>query len=403
MDARITNLRASEAALVDIMERARRIDDVLAVQLRLEDVRGQIEQLEAQRSHLADQAALSTLSVTWFTPVAAVTAAQAGWDPGTSWTPPWRRRWPLQGLAGVAIWLAVVAVPLLGPPLLLAMLARPPAATPPGIVAGSAGDGGAPVPTACRPSPARSPAAASSDTRPDAWPSRRALRHHRRSPTAGRSRPMRFALMTEPQQGYSYQDLLDAALAAEEAGFETFFRSDHYTSFPGRPVCPPRMPGRRWQVSPATRGASAWAPWSPRSPSASRAPCQDRGHRGRDERRTGGGRGGCRLERGRARPAGHPLPGEGRRVDRLEESLRILRGLWDEPDGWTFEGRHYQVRGSLFRPRGRRPHLIVGGTGKPRSIRLAAPFADEYDISSSTPAEVRDINARLDEACEHGP
>jgi len=44
---------------------------------------------------------------------------------------------------------------------------------------------------------------------------------------------MRFALMTEPQQGYSYQDILDTALAAEDAGFETFFRSDHYLSFPG--------------------------------------------------------------------------------------------------------------------------------------------------------------------------
>ncbi len=61
LDARIANLRASEAALVEIMDRAGRIEDVLAVQMRLEEVRGQIEQLEAQRAHLADQAALSTL------------------------------------------------------------------------------------------------------------------------------------------------------------------------------------------------------------------------------------------------------------------------------------------------------------------------------------------------------
>ena len=49
---------------------------------------------------------------------------------------------------------------------------------------------------------------------------------------------MRFALMTEPQQGYSYQDILDMALAAERLGFETFFRSDHYSSFPGEPDLP---------------------------------------------------------------------------------------------------------------------------------------------------------------------
>ena len=49
---------------------------------------------------------------------------------------------------------------------------------------------------------------------------------------------MRFALMTEPQQGYSYQDILDTALAAERLGFETFFRSDHYSSFPGQDDLP---------------------------------------------------------------------------------------------------------------------------------------------------------------------
>ena len=44
---------------------------------------------------------------------------------------------------------------------------------------------------------------------------------------------MRFALMTEPQQGLSYEEILAIARTAEEAGFEAFFRSDHYTSFPG--------------------------------------------------------------------------------------------------------------------------------------------------------------------------
>ena len=49
---------------------------------------------------------------------------------------------------------------------------------------------------------------------------------------------MRFALMTEPQQGYSYQDILDMAPPLRRLGFETFFRSDHYSSFPGRADLP---------------------------------------------------------------------------------------------------------------------------------------------------------------------
>ena len=100
------------------------------------------------------------------------------------------------------------------------------------------------------------------------------------------------------------------------------------------------------------------------------------------------------------RPSASRIPDTVERVDRMEEELAILRGLWDEPDGWAYEGEHYQVRGSLFRPKGRRPNLIVGGIGKPRSIRLAARYADEYNISSSNPDEVREIMARLDAACE---
>src|SRR6187402_1663183 len=49
---------------------------------------------------------------------------------------------------------------------------------------------------------------------------------------------MRFALMSEPQQGMSYAEILELARAAEDAGFEAYFRSDHYTSFPGESGLP---------------------------------------------------------------------------------------------------------------------------------------------------------------------
>src|SRR5215218_2820467 len=44
---------------------------------------------------------------------------------------------------------------------------------------------------------------------------------------------MRFALMIEAQQGLSYAEQLDIVRCAHDAGFESFFRSDHYESFPG--------------------------------------------------------------------------------------------------------------------------------------------------------------------------
>jgi hypothetical protein len=122
LDARIANLRASEAALVEIMDRAGRIEDVLSVQMRLEDVRGQIEMLEAQRANLADQAALSTITVSWFTPVAAVAIAREGWDLGSEVDVALAQTVAaLQRVASLAVWFAVVVLPLLGVPLLAAL------------------------------------------------------------------------------------------------------------------------------------------------------------------------------------------------------------------------------------------------------------------------------------------
>ena len=44
---------------------------------------------------------------------------------------------------------------------------------------------------------------------------------------------MKFRIFTEPQQGASYQALRAVALAAEELGFDAFFRSDHFLAMGG--------------------------------------------------------------------------------------------------------------------------------------------------------------------------
>jgi F420-dependent oxidoreductase-like protein len=213
---------------------------------------------------------------------------------------------------------------------------------------------------------------------------------------------MRYALMTEPQQGYSYADILDAANAAKAAGFETYFRSDHYSSFPGESGQPATD---AWTtLAGLARDTTGIGLGSMVSPVTFRLPgsfakvvatVDEMAGPGRVEMGVGAG-----WNEEEHAALGLPYPGTVERVDRLEEELAILRGLWDEPDGWSFEGRHYQVRDALFRPRGKRPNLILGGTGRPRSCRLGATYADEYNISSSNPAEVRQIMARLDAACE---
>jgi F420-dependent oxidoreductase-like protein len=211
---------------------------------------------------------------------------------------------------------------------------------------------------------------------------------------------VRYALMTEPQQGLSYEEILAIARAAEVAGFEAFFRSDHYTSFPGpagRPTtdCWATLAGLARETD-SIRLGSLVSPVTFRMPGAYAKLAMTVNEMSGGRVEVGVGAGWNTLEH---EQHGLPLPPLKERVDMMEEELIILHGLFDEPDGWSFEGRHWQVRGSLFRPRDKRPPIIIGGGDKRRGLRLAARYADEYNVSSSGPAAVRGIFARLDEEC----
>jgi hypothetical protein len=121
LDARIRNLKATETALLGIMTKATKISDILAVQEQLTTVQGQIEQLTTERAHLAEQAALGTLSVQLNPPYVAVTQAQEKWDLAKEIDRALAALVEVtQGLASLGIWLAVVILPAL---LLLALMA----------------------------------------------------------------------------------------------------------------------------------------------------------------------------------------------------------------------------------------------------------------------------------------
>jgi uncharacterized protein DUF4349 len=114
LQARIANLRASETALQGIAAKATKIADVLEVEQRLTEVRGQIEQLDGQRALLEDQAGLGTLTVTYGLQINAVTEAAKGWDPGDE---AGRATATLldvvQSITSAGIWFAIVWLPIL--------------------------------------------------------------------------------------------------------------------------------------------------------------------------------------------------------------------------------------------------------------------------------------------------
>lgn len=82
--------------------------------------------------------------------------------------------------------------------------------------------------------------------------------------------------------------------------------------------------------------------------------------------------------------AGIPLDRAGVRIDRMAESLRVLKALWSDGQA-DFEGTHYSIRGAAGTPRpASRPHprIIVGGGGK-RVLSIAAREADIVGVNPS--------------------
>ncbi|MEA2632401.1 MAG: hypothetical protein QOE66_2620 [Chloroflexota bacterium] len=224
---------------------------------------------------------------------------------------------------------------------------------------------------------------------------------------------MRFALMIESQQGLSYGDHVAIAKRAEANGFETLFRSDHYTSFPGPTGRPTTdawtvLAGLARETDRIGLGVLV-SPVTFRHPGsfAKVVTTVDEMSGGRIE--VGVGAGWNDVEH---RQLGLPFPPIDERADLMEDQLAILHGLWGEPDGWSYRGHQVSIEDAQFHPKpvdvpgrprtpvgGARPRLLVGGQGSPRSYRLAARYADEFNLSSSGPDKAREAFAKVDAAC----
>jgi alkanesulfonate monooxygenase SsuD/methylene tetrahydromethanopterin reductase-like flavin-dependent oxidoreductase (luciferase family) len=102
------------------------------------------------------------------------------------------------------------------------------------------------------------------------------------------------------------------------------------------------------------------------------------------------------------RAYGFPFEPTKTRMDVLAEQLEIIHSQW-KPGPFSFAGDHYRIENLDALPKPvQKPHplLIVGGSGGPRSLALAARFADEYNTPFAAPERCRELRARFDEACE---
>ena len=215
---------------------------------------------------------------------------------------------------------------------------------------------------------------------------------------------MRVCLMIEGQEGVTWDEWVALARAAEDAGLEGLFRSDHYSAI----IRPVAGALDAWTtlaglaaVTDRIRLGTLVSPATFRHPSvlARMAVTVDHISGGRVE--LGMGAGWFELEH---TEFGFAFPPASERMEILAEQVEIVHRSWDaaEPE-FTFRGKHYTLEGCRALPKPvQRPHppLIFGGGAGPVSAALAARWADEYNVNFSTVETILGARDRVNAAWE---
>jgi F420-dependent oxidoreductase-like protein len=219
-------------------------------------------------------------------------------------------------------------------------------------------------------------------------------------------RTMKLRIFTEPQQGASYATLRTVAKAAEDLGFDGFFRSDHYLKMGGVSGMP--GPTDAWATLAALATETTRlrlgtlmtaATFRLPGPLAITVAQVDEMSGGRVE--LGLGAGWYETEH---TAYGIPFPPVRERFDRFAEQLAIITGLWETPveETFSFKGQYYQLTDSPGLPKpaqSPRPPVIIGGGGPRRTPELAARYADEFNAAFQPPSESDALFSRVRSAC----
>lgn len=189
---------------------------------------------------------------------------------------------------------------------------------------------------------------------------------------------MQLGLMTEPQLGGTYDDLLRLARWSEDAGLDAFARSDHY------------LDGTR--SAPATDALATLAGLARETtriqllvlvtPLTFRHPAVIAKTAATIDEMSGGRFGlgiGTGWMEGEHDVFGMDLPEMWERFSRLFEVLAYVQAAQTDDRG--FRGRHYELKPIEVLPRPARPvPLIVGGNGPKKTPTYAGRFASEYNL-----------------------
>lgn len=116
---------------------------------------------------------------------------------------------------------------------------------------------------------------------------------------------------------------------------------------------------------------------------------------GRFELGLGGG-----WAKAEAEAYGYGFPSLGTRMDMVEDALPLVRSMLSQ-ERTSYQGSFFATEDAANIPQPLRPVPIwVGGTGEKRTPRIAAEYADGWNVPYVSPRQYRFLNERVDAACE---
>ena len=214
---------------------------------------------------------------------------------------------------------------------------------------------------------------------------------------------MRFGIKTAPQHT-SWGDMLDVWRTADEVElFETAWNFDHFYPLQGDKNGPCL---EAWVTLSALAQATSririgcmvnGVPYRHPALVANMAASLDIVSGGRLELGLGAG-----WNEQETKAYGIDLLPMGQRMDRFEEAVEVIDSLLVH-EITTFQGKYFQLEQARCEPKGPqqpRPPIVIGGGGEKRTLRIAARFAQHWNLPFATPEVFRKKNEILLAHCE---
>jgi F420-dependent oxidoreductase-like protein len=193
---------------------------------------------------------------------------------------------------------------------------------------------------------------------------------------------MKLGVMIESQEGVGWSEWKNIVQWTEELGFESLWRSDHFFSFFGgsRTIDSldtmiahtyTAMASSRIRFGPLVLSMTFRQP----AVLARMAAAIDQLSNGRFILGVGAGWNTIEHE-----AYGIELPPVKQRMDNLEESIQVIKALY-ENDSANFDGKIYHLKDAPLNPKPvQRPMpLLIGGGGEQRTLKMVARYATEWN------------------------